>query len=110
MNYIALSSEQQEEIAVQFLEATERDHFCHQLNRDRYVEMLKDLQPNDPFKKRIQQLLTETESRITEVELIIAKTLPQVQNVDVQAVQARLKAAADKNSLATALTEAMKAK
>lgn len=51
--------------------------FCHELNRERYTEMLKSL-PQGDFRQRIQQLLAETNSRIAEVEAILQTTEPQL--------------------------------
>lgn len=94
MVYLVLTQETQEEILVEFLHAQERDHFCHTINRQRYAEMLKTLSTDDPFRARIQQLHDETVSRLAEVDAVMAETLPQVKDVDVAAVKARLDAKA----------------
>jgi hypothetical protein len=60
-------------IKVEYLEAQERDHWIHQLNKARYEAMLVTL-PQGTFRTRVQQLLTETDSRLEEVEAIISAT------------------------------------
>lgn len=77
MGYSVLTQEEQDEIVIQFLQAQERDHFCHALNRDRYAALLQTLSPG-PFADRIKQLHDETVSRLDEVEAIIDKTKPQL--------------------------------
>lgn len=76
-NFKVLSQEDQDEILVEFLEAQERDLFCHQINLERYQEMLETLEPG-PWRDRILQLKQETESRLEEVESIIEATLRQL--------------------------------
>lgn len=93
MSYQILTKDQQDEIVVQHLEATERDHFCHTINKERYENILK-AGPPQPFADRIQGLLTETESRLIEVEHIMAELNAQAvaQNIDIAATVSRIAA------------------
>ena len=74
--YQLLTQEEQDEIVAAFLKAQERNLFTHRLNLQRFEAMLPDL-PAGEFKDQIKRLRDQTLSRITEVEEIIAKTLPQ---------------------------------
>jgi hypothetical protein len=77
MIYQVLSQDAQDETMVLFMLSQERDHHIHTVNKERYEAILKTLGPGD-FRKRIEQLLAETEQRLAEVEVIIAATTPQL--------------------------------
>ena len=71
-------------IKVEYLEAQEKDHWVHNLNKERYEAMLPGLAPVT-FKTRVHTLLAETLSRLEEVEAIILAThatLPEQAVVD----------------------------
>lgn len=91
MTYLVLTTEEQEEILVQFLHAQERDHFCHAINQQRYDAMLKqDLSGIPAFHERVKTLKAETDARLAEVEAIMSETVSQIRQIDVAAVKARL--------------------
>lgn len=76
-----LSQDEQDEIHAAFLASQERDLFCHQINADRYTEMLKVL-PAGTFRTRIEGLKQDTLSRIDEVTRIIdASVMPSVERL-----------------------------
>ncbi|MCX7800087.1 MAG: hypothetical protein N2109_07065 [Fimbriimonadales bacterium] len=90
--YRVLSQEEMDDIVVEFFAAQERDMFCHELNKQRYEEMLKVL-PEGEYRQRVARLLAETNERMAEVEAIIAKTEPQLPpTARVQAAAQRIKA------------------
>lgn len=75
--YRLLTQEEMDDIIVEFYAAQERDAFCHELNKQRYEEMLKVLPPG-PFRDQIVGLLEETKARMAEVDAILTKTEPQL--------------------------------
>ena len=79
MEYKALSQKEKNKIVVEFLLAQERDHFCHTINLDRYNGILADPTLGEgEFKAKILELKRDTETRIAEVERIIANTVGQL--------------------------------
>ncbi|HUV56508.1 MAG TPA: hypothetical protein VMV84_04675 [Dehalococcoidales bacterium] len=84
-DYNVLSQEEQDEIIVSFMQAQERDDFCHQLNLSRYETMLKTL-PEGDWKSRVAKLRAETVQRLAEVRSIIAATEPQLPSAERLAV------------------------
>lgn len=85
-------------IKVEYLEAQERDHWVHRLNKARYEAMLPTL-ADGPFRSRVQQLLTETDARLEEVEAIILAThgsLPAQTVVDEVVAELALEREAEK--------------
>lgn len=85
-----LSQDEQDDIMTNFLLAQERDLFCHQTSLARYDAMLVSL-PDGPFKTRIQGLRTDTQSRIDEVNAIIAASQNQIPPSErLQAAMSRL--------------------
>ena len=92
MEYTLLTEEEQDDIIVTFMQAQERDAFCHQINMERYDSMLVEL-PDDAFKKKIQGLMDETAGRLGEVTGIINATVKQMpDSVRIAASVARIKA------------------
>ena len=90
--YQILTDDEKDEITVAFMEAQERDKFCHELNMERYDDILTSL-PEGDFRKKITNLRTETQSRLDEVNPIIVSTQKQMPDAArVTAAQARLKA------------------
>ena len=69
-------------IKIEYLEAQERDHWVHQLNKARYETMLPTLS-DGVFKNRVLQLLAETNSRIEEVEAIVIATQSTLPTQDI---------------------------
>lgn len=89
--YKLLTQDEQDEITASFLIAQERDLFCHQLNKERFTEMLKSL-PEGDWKKRIKTLSDDTDKRIIEVDSLIKATkLPSTErlNAALQRVKAK---------------------
>lgn len=92
MEYLTLTEEEKHDMMVQFLQAQERDHYWHNVNRDRYTAILADSSVNPTFRKRIQQLLNETEERIHEVTHLMDKTkaaLPAEEHVEAAKMRLR---------------------
>ena len=90
--YVTLTEQEQHDIIVEFHSAQERDHYCHSLNHERYIALLRDLPPGS-FRTRIEELKAETEARLTEVEAILQKTETQLPpSADLQAAIQRVKA------------------
>ena len=93
MNYDLISQEEQDNMLVQTLRSQQMDHYVHSLNAARYRSIIASA-ADGPWKGRITEMLAETESRIGEVESIVAALLPQMppEGRKVAAV-ARIKAA-----------------
>ena len=92
MAYLVLTQDEQDDIMVAFMLAQERDQFTHGVNRQRYEAMLLTLNAG-PFRDRINQLLSETNSRIVEVDAIVQHSFSQMPpSVRIAAAVARLKA------------------
>jgi len=74
---------EKDRILVEFMEAQERDHWLHTINRQRYQSILATAPAGkNAFRTRIEGLLAETEDRITEVEAIIAATISQMPSAE----------------------------
>lgn len=99
IDYKAFKSvDEKNRILVEFLEAQERDHYVHTINRQRYQDMLPTL-ADGPFKERIQRLLAETEDRLGEVEAIIVATqatAPKQADIDTMVADIRQRRALEK--------------
>jgi hypothetical protein len=90
--YKMLTEEEKDDTKVSFLLGQERDKFSHELNLERFNLMLKTLPPG-PFRDRIQQLKTDTESRLVEVNGIIAASEAQMPALEsIAAAKVRLAA------------------
>ena len=90
-NFIVLNEEEQDDIIVSFMQAQERDKFCHELNLSRYEAMLT-TELRDDFRNKITQLKDETLSRLEEVDAIIAATRAQIPNSSrINAAKTRLR-------------------
>lgn len=88
--YKILTQDARDEIVVEFLEAQERDLFCHRINLERYDGMIKDL-PEGKWKKRVTELRAETVERIAEVSSIIKGTVTQLPSAErITAAKTRL--------------------
>lgn len=75
MEYKFLKDSEKDVILKDFLLAQERDHHCHTVNAKRFRKILSDPElPEGEFKEKIKRMLSETESRLIEVELIIKHT------------------------------------
>ena len=75
MNYKIITDVDKKKVVEDFLRAREMDLFCHTINAERYRKMLADPKMTDgEFKAKIEKLLSETDGRIKEIELIISNT------------------------------------
>lgn len=91
---------EQQRLIVEFLEAQERDHYAHSINKERYESMLLTL-PDGQWKTRVTQLLAEVDSRIEEVESIIAATQAQApDDTTIDEIMAEIRA--ERNAAASA--------
>lgn len=81
--YQVLTQDEQDDILTEFLHVQEQDLFCHNLNRERYENILadKDLEAG-AFKNRITDLYNTTLDRINEVTTIINSSLKQLPPAD----------------------------
>ena len=77
MPYETINTDEQDDIIVGFLRAQEKDEYCHATNLARFNNMLVGL-PAGRFKDRITELRDDTQSRLNEVQAIIASTLSQL--------------------------------
>ncbi|GAI61403.1 unnamed protein product [marine sediment metagenome] len=75
--YLVLSQDEQDDIIVSFMLGQERDKFCHELNLQRYTDMLKTEKAGE-WRDRVSKLKGETVSRLAEVNSIINVTIPQM--------------------------------
>lgn len=75
--YQVLSQDEQDDIIVSFMHGQERDKYCHELNLQRYTEMLKTLEAGK-WRDRVLKLQEETNSRLAEVNSIIDVTKAQM--------------------------------
>ncbi|MBA7571863.1 hypothetical protein ES708_13632 [subsurface metagenome] len=93
MEYQILSQEEQDDIIVSFMLGQERDKYCHELNLQRYTEMLKTLKAGE-WRDRVSKLEGETVSRLAEVNSIIGVTTPQMPSPErITAAKQRIEAA-----------------
>jgi Tfp pilus assembly protein PilO len=93
MNYKTLKQDEMQEVIVSFYKGQETDLYVHNINKERYEEMLKTL-PEGPFKTRVEKLLAETNERIEEVSAILAATekqLPAQNEIDTVLASLELK-------------------
>lgn len=81
MDYEVLSQDDQDEVIVAFMLAQERDHYCHEINRERYGQILLTLSAGK-FHDRVSELLAETNERLVEVSAIIVATKSQMPPAD----------------------------
>ena len=75
--YQVLSQDEQDDIIVSFMHGQERDKYCHELNLQRYTEMLKTLEAGK-WRDQVLKLQEETNSRLAEVNSIIDVTKAQM--------------------------------
>lgn len=107
--YSVLSQDEQDEIIVNTVLAQERDHFSHELNIQRYSDMLAAMPPDrgnpslrddDPslsgsqrFRRRMENLLASEQAALDQVTLILDKTSAQLPPAaSINAAKARLQA------------------
>ena len=75
MNYKIIAEVDKKKVVEDFLRAQEMDHFCHTINAERYRKILADPKMTDgKFQAKIEKLLSETDERIKEIELIISNS------------------------------------
>jgi len=91
-NLITITAEEKEDMLIQTLKAQEMDLYIHNLNKERYQDMLPNL-PEGPFKVRIEGEINTIDSRLVEVNAVITALDKQIPvGTDVAVVMARLKA------------------
>lgn len=76
---------------VEFLLNQERDYDTHQINKARYETILA-TEPAGGFRDRISQLLMETNSRIKEIEAIVAATTGLPEQTEIDQIMAAIEA------------------
>ena len=97
MEYQILSQEEQDDIIVSFMLGQERDKYCHELNLERYTEMLKTSKAGE-WHDRLLKLRNETASRLVEVNNIISVTVSQMPPQErIDATKLRIKKAMGNN-------------
>jgi len=87
-----ITDEEKEDMIIQTLRGLEMDLYIHNLNKERYQDMIPNL-PEGPFKVRIQGEITTINSRLVEVNTSLTaldKQMPA--GIDVAVVLTRLKA------------------
>lgn len=93
MQFKTLTQEEMDDMLVSTLKAQEVDLYIHTVNKQRYEEMLKTMEEGE-FKSRVQHLLQETDTRITEVNTILnalEKQLPIQSRVDASILREKQK-------------------
>lgn len=76
--YQFFGEDERDEQIVAFMHAQEQDLFLHRLNAGRFRAMLAEQGHTQQFEARLRKLLSDTESRIAEVESTIKATEPQL--------------------------------
>jgi hypothetical protein len=107
--YSVLSQDEQDEIIVNTVLAQERDHFSHELNIQRYSDMLAampadrgnpavrdddpSLTPAQKFRRRMESLVASEQVALEQVTLILDKTSAQLPSTaNINAAKARIQA------------------
>jgi hypothetical protein len=79
MEYKIITQDEQDEHLVNFLRAQETDHYLHQINIDRYEQIIADETITDQnFKSRIAALIVTERAALAQVAKIIEHTADQV--------------------------------
>ena len=92
MAYQVLTQDDQDEIIVDYMKATERDLHCHLINVERYDVILAGTMGAD-HRANIEGRLEETRSRIEEVQAIFDATVSQMPDrTRIDAALVRIKA------------------
>lgn len=79
-----VTTDDEDDILISFLDSQERDQYCHEINLQRFTSMILSL-PEGDMKKRYTALKAETQSRLDEVNAIIAATTSQLPSTARQA-------------------------
>jgi len=75
MEYKKITVEEKQSAIDNFIRAQELDHHCHTINVERFRAMLADVGlVEGAFKERLKKLLSDTEERLSEIELILKHT------------------------------------
>jgi hypothetical protein len=75
--FLLLSQEERDEMLAATLLAQERDLFMHRANKERFRRILANGARGE-FRRRIEDLLSQTEERISEVTQIIEALKPEL--------------------------------
>ena len=76
-DYQVLSQDEQDDTIVAFMLSQERDKFCHELNLQRYKNILNKAKKSE-WASRIAGLHADTLKRLAEIDSIIEATRPQM--------------------------------
>lgn len=91
MAYKTLTLDEQNDMVVSTYYANESDLFSHTANKERFERILQGT-ISDPFRARIEKLLSDTNSRIAEVQAILDATIPQLpSDTEISASLTRIK-------------------
>lgn len=92
MPFLTLTDDEQIDVIIQTYKASEMDLFVHQTNKARFAAMLLALSPG-VWRTKIETLLTDTNSRLVEVQSVLDATTSQLPApADITASLARLAA------------------
>jgi len=92
-NLITITAEEKEEMLIQTLRSQEMDLYLHNLNKERYQDIVASLPADNAFRIRLESEILVIDSRLVEVNSTITALDKQIPTkTDVVAVLARLKA------------------
>jgi len=78
-NFGLMSQDEKDDVIVAFMKSQETDRYCLQLNHDRYMRMLKDLdEVEGAWKNQITELFTQTAIRMEQIDGIMAASAVQM--------------------------------
>ena len=90
---ITITAEEKEDMLIQTLRAQEMDLYLHNLNKERYQDIVASLPADNAFRIRLESEILVIDSRLVEVNTTITALDKQIPaRTDVVAVLARLKA------------------
>ena len=96
-NLITITAEEKEDMLIQTLRAQEMDLYIHNLNKERYQDIVKNLPADNDFRKNLEKEILVIDSRLEEVNATVAALDKQMPTgIDVPVVMARLKAKEEK--------------
>jgi len=90
---ITITPEEKEDMLIQTLRGQEMDLYIHNLNKERFQDIVDSLPADNEFRKKLESEILVIDSRLAEVTSVITaldKQLPK--GIDVPVVMARLKA------------------
>ena len=90
---ITITPEEKEDMLIQTLRGQEMDLYIHNLNKERFQDIVASLPEDNEFRKKLESEILVIDSRLAEVNAVITaldKQLPE--GINVAVVMARLKA------------------